>query len=149
LRGYACGTTASGQVEAASSFPAREAGSVRSSSTAPNPERPAQPSIDVPAKIDLHYYSSEETWDSPSITIHHPDFQYMPIVSIPSKFLEGSGGGVNTWSYVYDVIAMAVDGGGVVVAESDGKEYTRSTTGAPVAGDYVYRKLGEFGLSLA
>jgi hypothetical protein len=138
----------SGQVEAAS-LPARDASGVRSSSTALHPEHATRPFIDVPANIDLHYYSSEETWDSPSITIHHPDFQYMPIVSIPSKFLEGSGRGVNTWSYVYDVIAMAVDGGGVVVAESDGKEYTRSTTGAPVAGDYVYRKLGEFGLSLA
>jgi hypothetical protein len=100
--------------------------------------------------IDRHYLRAVDTWHCPAITItvHHAEYDG-PVVSIPSGFLAAGGQGVDSWSYVYDVIrmAVAVGGGGRgsrrgVVVGPGGEEYTRETVGAPLVGDYEYRTMG-------
>jgi hypothetical protein len=99
--------------------------------------------------ITRRYDTAARFWSQDSSTdimIFDPLRQSLLLCAIPVSFLQGGGPDIS-WSYIFKVLeAIIVDTG--TVFDKNGKEYARSSVGMPAAGDYDYRKLGEFRGSL-
>ncbi len=96
----------------------------------------------IEGHVNKRYPAAFTRWGSTAVEVLHPTLP-LPLAIIPIQYLAGCG--VNSWAYIYQVIAMVADVGSnaIICQQHTDDAISRTATTAPSAGLYVLKATGE------